>query len=522
MAEVDSTSAGVWQPEVEEIAARRARGLGMGGPERIAKQHQRGKNDVRGRIDVLIDPGTFREIGALTGTVDEATGELGSQFIPSNAVIGNGDIGGVKVALAADDFTVGNGAPDEAGSAKRNFIEGYATEMRMPIVRLIDMAGASLSSLKKRGYTMLPGSSWDWLTPLSEVPVVSVAVGPAPGLGAWRVAASHFSIQVRGTGQVFAAGPPIVEAGMRQKFTAEELGGADVHAGRSGVVDNAAETEEDAFDQVRRFLSYLPSSVHDIADRGDVVDDPQRRDERLLSAIPRNVRSIYKVRPIIESVFDTDSVFEIGAGWGRSAVVGFARLDGYPVGFIANDPRFYGGGMDEMAAEKLLRHIDLCETFHLPIVNLADQPGTVIGLEAEQRATVRKGLRVLAAIEQATVPWFTVVVRRLFGVGGAAYGPTKRLNNRVSWPSARWGSMPVEGGVDALYRREFEAAENPDELRAQLEAEYSALGSPLRTAERFGINDVIDPRDTRTMLCEWIHSAWRVLEPGKTQRGLRP
>ena len=512
-----------WEPEVREIASRRARGLEMGGEAGLERQRSRGKWDVRRRIATLVDPDSFDEIGALTGTYDESLGEPGSGFVPSNALVGVGRIDGREVAVCGDDFTVGNGAADESGSAKRAFIETLAREMRIPAVRLVDMAGGSLKSLGAKGFTSLPGATaWEWLSIMSEVPVVAVACGPSPGLGAWRVAASHFSVQIEGVGQVFAAGPPVVAAGMRETVTAEELGGARVHAGHSGVVDNAAPDEAAALEQVRRFLSYLPSSVHDLPPRGALTDDPQRRDESLLSAIPRNVRAVYKVRPIIESIFDSGSVFEIGRDWGRSAVVGLARLDGYPVGFMANDPRLYGGGMDAAAAEKLERHIDLCDTFNLPMVNLADQPGTVIGSRAELEGTVRRGLRVLAAIEQCTIPWYTVVTRRLFGVGGAAYGPTRRLNNRVAWPSARWGAMPIEGGVDALYRRDIEAADDPETRRRELEAELSTLGSPLRTAARFGINDVIDPRETRPLLTRWISSAYRVMEPGPKRRGLRP
>lgn len=513
---------GDWSAEVAEIRERRERGLQMGGEAGLARQQARGKWDVRTRIAALFEPHTFEEVGALTGTADDSSSELGSGFTPSNVLIGVGRIGDRDAAVCGDDFTVGNGTPEESGSIKRGFIEKLAMEMRMPVVRLVDMAGASLKGMEDRGYTSIPGSAhWEWLRVLSEVPVVSVACGPCPGLGAWRVTASHFSVQVRGMGQVFAAGPPVVLAGMRQKVTAEELGGAQVHAQKSGVVDNVADDEQDAIEQVKRFLSYLPSSVHELPQRGEANDDPARRDEALLGVIPRNVRSVYKSRTILNAVFDEGSVFEIGSGWGRSAIVGFARLDGYPVGYISNDPKYYGGGMDASAAEKITRHIDLCETFHLPIVNIADQPGTVIGLEAEQRGTIRAGLRALAAIEQCTVPWYTVITRRLFGVGGAAYGPTNRLNNRIAWPSARWGPMPVEGGVDALYRRDIEAADDPDARRAELEAKFSALGSPLRTAARFGVNDVVDPRDTRAILCRWIPTAYRVLEAGPRLRGNR-
>lgn len=512
-----------WAPEVQEIEARRANAQAMGGPEGVRRQHARGKLDVRERIARLFDAGSFREVGALTGTRDTHDTDWSGPLTPSNAVVGVGKIDARRVAVACDDYTVRSGTPDSAGSQKRTYIEQYAAEIGIPIVRLIDQAGASVKSILDAGYTTIPGGSYaHWLTILSRVPVVAVAAGPAPGLGAWRVGATHFSVQVEGEGNVFAAGPPVVQAGMGETVSAQELGGVAMHAKHSGVVTNAAVDEDDALAQVRRFLSFLPSSVDQVPTRGPSDDDPERRDEALLSIIPRNTRRGYNVRRLLQGVFDTDSIFEIGPGWGRSSVVGFARLDGYPVGFLTNDPRFYGGGMDEFSSDKVARHIDLCDTFHLPIVHLVDQPGNIIGSQAESRATVLKGLRALAAVDSCTVPWFTVVTRRLFGLGGATYAPMRRPVPKVAWPSARWGSLPIEGGVDALFKRDIESAPDPDARRAELEAQIVALGSPLRTAERFGINDVIDPRETRSILCDWVAEIYPTLRPGPPSRGHRP
>lgn len=509
---------GGWRDEVDDIGERRRRALGMGGSEGVARQHAKGKLDARERIARLVDSGTFREVGVLTGTVG-----TDDRFLPSNIVVGTGRVGGQRVVVESDDFTVRAGTPEPAAGEKRTYIETYAKTMRIPIVRFVDQAGASLRTLEEQGYTKIPTNPlWDWLDVLSEIPVVAVAAGPAPGMGVWRVAASHFSVQVRGIGFVFAAGPPVVAAGMGQTVTAEELGGASVHAGLSGVVDNAAEDEDDAIAQVRRFLSYLPANAMELPQREECDDPVDRAEEQLLDAIPRNPRRVYDIRSVLSAIFDVGSVFEIGPEWGRSSVVGFARLDGHPVGFLSNDPRYFGGGMDDLAAEKFARHVDLCDTFHLPIVNLVDQPGTVIGPEHERRGTARKGLRALAAVEQSSVPWCSVVLRRLFGLGGATYGPWRRLNTRIAWPSARWGSMPIEGGVDALYKRDIESAESPAARRAELEATFAAMGSPLKTAEKFGINDVIDPRETRAFLCDWVLDAYGVLEPGVIRRGMRP
>jgi acetyl-CoA carboxylase carboxyltransferase component len=506
-----------WREEVQEIRNRRSRALEMGGAWALDRQRSKGKLDARERIKVLADQGSFREVGVLTGLEED------SGFLPSNIVVGTVRVDGRRVVVESDDFTVRAGTPDPAGGEKRTYIETYAKSMRLPIVRFVDQAGASLRAIEDQGYTRIPSNPlWDWLDILSEIPVTAIACGPAPGMGAWRVAASHFSVQVRGAGQVFAAGPPVVAAGMGQTVTAEQLGGAEVHAEQSGVVDSVAEDENEAIAQVKQFLSYLPSNSLRLPVKTESSDPVDRADEELLDIIPRNPRRVYESRRIINAIFDQDSVFEIGGAWGRSTITGFARLDGHPVGFLANDPRFFGGGMDEAAAEKFARHVDLCDTFHLPVVNLVDQPGTVIGLEHERRGTVRKGLRALAAVEQSSVPWCSVVLRRLFGLGGATYGPWRRLNTRIAWPSARWGSMPIEGGVDALYRRDIESAPDPAMRRAELELKFAAMGSPLKSAERFAINDVIDPRETRAFLCDWVLDAYAVLEPGVKRHGVRP
>ena len=512
-----------WQPEVDEILRRREAALQMGGAEGVRRQHARGKLDVRERLRRLFDEESFHEIGVLTGSREPHDNDWSGPLTPANVVIGSGTIGGKRVAAGADDYTVRSGTPDESGSEKRNYLESYAAGMQMPLVRLVDMAGASLRQVLDRGYTRVPGSGFsNWLTILSQVPVVGVACGPSPGLGAWRVAASHFSVQVEGEGNVFAAGPPVVFAGMGETISAQDLGGPKVHAKHSGAVDNWAKDEDDALDQVRRFLSYLPSSVHQLPTRIECDDDPERRDERLLSVIPRQPRRLYNPRIILDAVFDANSVFEIGSGWGRGAVVGFARLNGYPVGFFANDPKFYGGGLEEFSSEKMARHIDLCDTFHIPIVNFVDQPGNVVGQAAELRGTLRKGMRAIAAVDQSTVPWFSVIVRRLFGLGGATHGPGRRLNHKVAWPSGRWGALPIEGGVDALFKRDIESSPDPEARREELEREVAALSSPLRTAEKFSVHDVIDPRETRSLLCRWVSDAYLTLKPGVTTRALRP
>ncbi|MGH7894728.1 MAG: acyl-CoA carboxylase subunit beta, partial [Candidatus Binatia bacterium] len=419
------------------------------------------------------------------------------------------------------------GAADGSVAYKAGYGELMARELRLPVVRLVDGTGGggSVKTLDEMKRTYVPANpAWDTVVALlSEVPVVGACMGSVAGLGAARVVTSHFSVMVKGTSQLFVAGPPVVERGVGEVVTKEELGGADIHT-RNGVVDNEAESEDDAFVQIRRFLSYLPPNVWQAPPRGPVTDDPSRREGTLLAIVPRNRRRGYDARKILSLVLDRDSFFEFGRFFGRPLVVGLARLDGFPVGVLASDPMQGGGGLDAHGSEKMTRFIDLCDTFHLPCVHFVDQPGFLIGTAAERAGTIRAGARALAAVYQATVPWVSVIVRRVFGVAGAAHGNASRLNLRYAWPSGDWGSLPIEGGVMAAYKREIEAAPDPDAKRRELEAKLEALRSPFRTAEGFGIEEIIDPRDTRPLLCEWVRMAYDVLPTllGPTVRGLRP
>ena len=501
-----------WKPEVEEIARRRELAKKMGGPESVARHHGSGKLTARERINSVLDGESFREIGALTGAAEYDSGGRLIQFTPANVVIGTGKIDGRRVVVSAEDFTVRGGSSEATNSDKWIWAETLALEMRMPLVRLVDTAGGSVKLLEKMGATKLPGYK-DWLYSdiLGIVPVAAAALGSVAGLGAVRVVRSHFSVMVKGTSQIFAAGPPVVTPATGETFSKEELGGYRIHARGSGVVDNEAESEEDAFLQMRQFLSYMPSSVYELPPPSPCEDDPNRREEALLSMVPRSRRQTYDARKLLHLVVDKDSLFEIGRYQGQSVVSVLARIQGYPVGIMINDTRFFGGGMDAAAAEKVIRFVDMCDTFHLPIVNFVDQPGVVVGSAAEKAGTIRIAVRALQAIAQTKVPWVAVILRKAFGVAGSYYGRHHDLNLRYAWPSGIWGSLPIEGGVDAAYKREIEAAENPEARRREIESYYDQLQSPFRTAERFGVHDIIDPRDTRPILCDWVEQAYQVL-----------
>jgi acetyl-CoA carboxylase carboxyltransferase component len=513
-----------WKAEVDEIRRRKELARKLGGAEAIARQHQAGKYTARERIDKLLDPDSFREIGALTGAAQyDAHGSL-IEFTPANSVIGTGRVDGRRIVVSAEDFTVRGGSSEASISDKWIWAETLALEMRMPLIRLVDTAGGSVRLLEQMGATKLPGyKDWKLVDTLGYVPVASAVLGSVAGLGAARAVASHFSVMVRGTSQVFAAGPPVVVRATGEELTKEELGGYKVHARGSGVVDNEAASEEDAMGQTRRFLSYLPSSVFQLPPRQESEDQPDRREEQLLSIVPRDRKKAYDPRRLLQFVFDKGSLFEIGRHQGPSVVSMLGRLNGYPVGVMINDTRFLGGGMDARAAEKTIRFVDMCDSFHLPIANFVDQPGVVVGRPAERAGTIRVAVRALQAIAQSRVPWVAMILRRAFGVAGSYYGRHHDLNLRYAWPSGIWGSLPIEGGVYAAYKKEIQAAGDPAARQQEIEAYYEQLQSPFRTAEKFGVHDIIDPRDTRVILCDWVEQAYQVLpeQLGPVYRMLR-
>ncbi len=304
-------------------------------------------------------------------------------------------------------------------------------------------------------------------------------------------------------------------------MTKEELGGSSIHA-RNGTIDDEVDSEAEAFARARRFLSYLPASVHELAARQPCDDRPDRTAEELLSVVPRDARKVYRMRPIVEAVVDAGSWFEIGKAWGKSVITGLARLDGWPVAVLASDPYHYGGAWTADASRKAVRMVDLAQTFQLPVVHLVDIPGFLIGKEAEASGVMRYGTQALAVVRNATVPWCAIMVRKAFGMAGLSQRNGSPAFLRYAWPSAQWGSLPIAGGVDAAYRAVIEAAPDPAAKRAEIEARLEALQSPLRTAEAFGVEEIIDPRWTRAYLCRFADMAAPLRQPGRPHFGYRP
>lgn len=498
-----------WREEIDDIARRRALGAAQGGPDGVRKQHERGKLTVRERIETLLDPGSFREHGRAAGgaTLDD-DGRL-EAFTPANYVVGFGRIATRRVVVGGEDFTLKGGSPNAAGLRKSVYAEHLALQARVPLVRLLEGGGGSVAAGDedpRRPRTVgEPVYAEPRFAVIAEamgvVPVASAALGPVAGFPAGRLVASHFSVMVRETSQVMIGGPALVKRALGRTLTKEELGGAAVHA-KSGVVDNVVDGEAEAFDQIRTFLGYLPASVDEPAPRVACADPVDRCEDALSDIVPRNRRHAFDMRRLIELVVDEGSFFPMSAAFGPGLIVGLARLAGQPVGVTGNDCRHYAGAMTAEAAQKMRRMIEFCDTFHLPLVNFVDEPGFMIGPDAERAATIRYGMAAVAAAAQATIPWASVRVRKSFGVAAAAhYGPNAYL---LDWPSAESGALPLEGGVAVAFGREIEQAEDPDAKRRELEERLARAKSPFRAAESFAVHDIIDPRETRPLLAEWV------------------
>jgi len=354
---------------------------------------------------------------------------------------------------------------------------------------------------------------------MGEVPVVCAVMGTAAGGPAGRAILAHFSVMVRGTSQIFAAGPPVVERSLGETVSKEQLGGAAVAVDAAGTIDNAAESEEECFAAIRRFLSFLPSNVWEPPPAVRSDDPVERREEELLAIVPKNRKRPYKMHRLIELVVDKGSLFEIQPSFGKAIITCLARLGGYAIGIVASNPMVYGGAVDAKAARKQAHFIELCDTFHIPIVFLVDVPGFLVGTKAEEAATLREGMGAVYVSLQATVPMLTVVIRKCYGMAGMGMCGKGGLDFKIAWPSGEWGSLPVEGGVAAAYRREIENAPDPKAREQEIEEELRRYASPFRSAEHFAVEEIIDPRETRLYLWRFIELAQGRL---KTQLGPKP
>ncbi len=514
-----------WENELEELRRRESLAEELGGPDKVERQHFYGKLTVRERIEAVADLNSFWELGKAAGVAEyDAEGNLVS-FTPSNFVFGLAELDGRPAVVSGDDFTVRGGSNDASISAKREESESIAIEMRLPHLRLLDgmSGGGSVKTIEMAGRTyipLLPG--WDTVIDhLNVAPSVSLVLGSVAGFGAARATTCHYSIMVADSSQMMIAGPALVEQAGLGSVSKEELGHARIHT-TNGSIDDVVETEGEAFARALQFLSYLPGNVDELPPIEDWGDKPDRREDWLIDAVPREARQSYDMRAILSAVVDQDSFFEIGRSWGTSLITGLARLDGVPVAVYGEDPTIYGGGWTADACRKLIRLTDLASLFKLPVVHFEDCPGFVIGKTAEEEGTIRYGSAALVALRQLTVPYCTVLIRKAFGVAGASNRAPGAASMRMAWPSADWGSLPLEGGLEVAYKAELAASKDPEALREEIAERLNRVRSPLRSAEFYEIEQIIDPRDTRPLLCDWVRLARRSLRPGGATWGYRP
>ena len=507
-----------WQEELKQVKQRDRLAEQMGGAEAVARQHAQGKLTVRERIAALADAGSFQEIGGLAGTA-VYEGEKLTSFVPSPAVIGFCALAGRKVVISARDATVPEEKPHTDMGYKLGYAQKQALQWQLPFIRLLDATEGGVLEIDRAARTYLPDADTadEALRLLGVVPVVSAVMGPVAGLTAIEASLSHFSVMVKGTGQIFIADPSAVKTKLGYDIAPEALGGTEVQARESGVIDNVADSEEEAFSIIKRFLSYLPNSVWEMPPRIEPTDDPNRRDEELISIIPESKRKLYNPYQILKHVLDKESFFEIAPLYGRSTIAGLARVDGYPVGVMTKNPMSPPvGAMDVAAGNKVIRFVRLCDTFHLPMVYFIDEPGFMVGLEAQQQGIVRAGAQVVLTAIQTKMPWISFITRQLYGVAGNFFYRPSSMNKHYGWITANWGGMHVEGGTMAAYRSDIESAPDPEAKRKEIEHYLQVLSSTFRTAEVFEVEDLIDPRDTRPLLCDFIKEAQKVV---KTQLG---
>jgi acetyl-CoA carboxylase carboxyltransferase component len=489
------------------------------------RQKQAGKLWVRERVLELLDPGSFHEIGSVSGTVEwkklEGTREEPILYIPSNNVQGFGTLRGRRVVFTADDFSIRAGHADGALMEKTLYMEKLAISLRLPIVKLADgsSGGGSVTTIKTAGFSYIPPMpSFKMVTEQLNlgIPNLGAVLGPAIGLGAARVVACHFSVMAADVGALFNAGPKVVAgATFEEGLSFTDLGGPSMHC-TNGTIDNLAANEQECFEQLRNILSYLPNSGSSLPPVFPSEDPPDRVCEELRTIIPRRKARMYDPRKIITTVVDNGSWFEIGALWGTTAIVGLARLGGRSVGIISLNCEVNAGALDAAGSQKITRHLKFCNVFNIPILQFVDVPGYAIGTIAERTATMRHGVALATTYFSTTAPVFSVVTRRVYGVAGGIMLDCRDPRMRVAWPSGEWGSLPLDGGIEVGHAAELKAIIDKGQREArykELEEEYTRLMNPVRTANAFGVEEIIDPAMTRRIVAEWLKHVYEELLP---------
>ncbi|EMD88740.1 hypothetical protein COCC4DRAFT_71936 [Bipolaris maydis ATCC 48331] len=492
------------------------------------RQKQAGKLWVRERVEQLLDEGSFQEVGSVSGTVKwkqvGPSKEEPEEYVPSNNVQGFGRLRGRKIVFTADDFSIRAGHADGSLMEKTLYMEKLSLSLKLPIVKLVDgsSGGGSVTTIRSWGYSYIPPlPAFEHVVSQlnAGIPNLGAVLGPAIGLGAARVVACHFSVMAGDIGSLFNAGPNVVKnATFEEDLSVTDLGGPAVHC-TNGTIDNLAPDEAGCFEQIRTVLSYLPDCGTKLPPTINCTDPIDRTSQTLRSIIPRAKNRMYNPRAIITEVVDQNSFFEIGALWGTTAIVGLARLSGKPIGIVSLNCEVNAGALDALGSQKITRMLKFLDVFNIPLLQFVDIPGYAIGTVAERSATMRHGITLARTYYSTTMPIFNVIVRRVYGVAGGVMLDCRDPRMRVAWPSGTWGSLPLEGGIEVGHSFELKEVERTHGKEAremrykELEAEYRRLMNPVRTANAFGIEEIIDPAFTRRVCCEWVGHVYESLLP---------
>jgi acetyl-CoA carboxylase carboxyltransferase component len=490
-------------PKVQKLHDMRARALLAGGQERIDRQHEKGKLTARERIERLLDPGTFREIDIFVAHRTVGFGIEEQKILSDSVVTGWGQIDGRLVYVFSQDFTVFGGSLGEVHAEKVCKVMDLAMKNGAPVIGLNDSGGARI----QEGVVSLAAYAYVFLRNVlasGVVPQISAIMGPCAGGAVYSPAMTDFILMVKGTSFMHITGPDVIKAVTREEVTSEELGGAMVHNARSGVAHFAAEDEEDCFYQTRKLLSYLPQNNMEDPPFLPTSDPADRMDEALDSLVPDNPNKPYNIKDVIRRVVDDGDFFEVQEHWAQNIIVGFARLGGFSVGIVAQQPMVLAGVLDIDSSTKAARFVRFCDCFNIPIVTLEDVPGFLPGVNQEHGGIIRNGAKLLYAYCEATVPKITIITRKAYG-GAYDVMSSKHIRGDISyaWPSAEIAVMGPEGAVNIIFRKQISEAADPEAERERLVQEYrDTFANPYVAAARGYIDDVIEPRHTRPRLIE--------------------
>jgi acetyl-CoA carboxylase carboxyltransferase component len=509
-----------WKPLVEDLAQRRERAFGMGGPERIERQRSMSKQPVRERVDELLDPGTFVEYGLLADHMDPGLTAVGYDHLAADGMVaGIGEIDGRRVGVMAYDFTVMGGSMGAVGERKTARMREMALRWRIPLVWLLDSAGARTQQSAGSTFAGAGALFREQVTLSGVVPQVAAMLGHCAAGTAYIPALADFVPMVKGTSSMALGGRHLVKAATGEDVSEEEMGGSAVHNKVSGVADLEVADDSECLATVRRYLSFFPSHNQEAPPVKETSDPVDRRVEELYDIVPTAPRRAYDVRKVIHAIVDDGEFFAMKPDWAKNIVTGFARIGGQPVGILANQPMVLGGALDVNSADKAARFTWLCDAFGIPLVFLMDVPGFIVGSAVEKQGIIRHGAKMLFAISEATVPKITVVMRKAYGAGyfvmnGTAY----EADYIVAWPTAEISVMGPDGAVNIIYRKQLAEIPEGDE-RTQRRLEYAEeirkTIDPYIAAGHAQVDDIIDPAETRLAI-------WKGLQVSKGKQVLRP